>query len=214
MVTFLGVSHHVRDPGGGASQTHDFDLVLPDGTSIAVEVTRFNVQEQVQSWTEIQKRSWRFPNLQARWLVTFVSGRSVKAAHRDLPLLLEGFERRGVMRLDIRDLLSPHHSRDPEDPEGEEATAPVDRSDAEALWSLGVLRICNIGPGDDGIGEILMNEPPAIGNSSADVAIQVVTDVAWLPDNLAKLRGSGRHRATSLHLGGRLSGPRRGGDQW
>ena len=193
MRSYLGGTPVVRDPGGGATQMHDFDLVLAEGRTFAVEVTRFNVPDQLKTWAEVGKRTWQCPNLRYLWLVTFVTGRSVQEAHRQLPGVLEGLEQRAVERLDIREVLSPV----PNDPWDEEPAAPRPTADAEALWSLGVLRVCNLGHGEDGIGAILMNEPPAIGATSADSASLVATKMAWLPDNLAKLRAA---EAPERHL--------------
>lgn len=70
IMSFLGGTTHQVDSGGGAHELHDFDVVPPDGDTIAVEVTRYNVPETLGVLAEVSKRQWAVAELANVWVVS------------------------------------------------------------------------------------------------------------------------------------------------
>jgi hypothetical protein len=68
----LGGVVRERDPGGGAEQLHDFDLVLDDGRTIAVEVTQYTDADALATKHEVAKRDWHSKALHSNWSVSMV----------------------------------------------------------------------------------------------------------------------------------------------
>ncbi len=99
-----GVTTQV-DTGGGPEQRHDFDLELPDGTTVAVEVTRHNNPTNLAVLSELHKRDWHFPQLRNDWIVDMRPVYNVGAVHREIVGLLLALETAGVGELFIRGAL-------------------------------------------------------------------------------------------------------------
>jgi hypothetical protein len=59
-----------RDVPGAPQGIHDFDVELPDGRVVAVEVMRHNSAGRLQVLAEIQERTWTFPGLASSWHLT------------------------------------------------------------------------------------------------------------------------------------------------
>jgi len=83
-----------RDPGGGSGSTHDFDVHLPEGRVVALEVTSSTVREVVEMWDAILGRDWAFPDLGRSWSVSLAAatrgqaGTRIDRFHKQGPPLL------------------------------------------------------------------------------------------------------------------------------
>lgn len=75
---------------------HDFDIRMPDGSVIALEVTQHVVFVREQQRGELGKRTWQFPDLQRDWFADVLQTASVRQLHQQLPGLLGLLERRSV----------------------------------------------------------------------------------------------------------------------
>lgn len=84
-----------RDRWGAPDGTHDFDLHLPDGRVIALEVTSSTVSEVAMMWDAINSLDWCFDHLTHSWSVSLAAARKgspgtrVRRFHKDSPPLLE-----------------------------------------------------------------------------------------------------------------------------
>lgn len=58
-----------KDRPGAPDGTHDFDVLLPDGKRIALEVTTSTIESVLSLWDAVGKRSWEAPSLRALWFV-------------------------------------------------------------------------------------------------------------------------------------------------
>jgi hypothetical protein len=58
-----------RDVRGAPSGTHDFDLKLADGKTIAVEVTSFTDENAQAFWRAVSKKRWRTSELSKSWVL-------------------------------------------------------------------------------------------------------------------------------------------------
>jgi hypothetical protein len=83
-----------RDVVGSPNLTHDYDLLLPDGRVIALEVTRMSVPEVVEMWDAIEALDWGCPELAWNWSISLHaagrgrSGPRVKRFREKAPALL------------------------------------------------------------------------------------------------------------------------------
>jgi hypothetical protein len=79
--------------------THDFDLHLSDGRTVALEVTRLSVPEVVEMWGAIEDLDWGCPELTYNWSISLHSagrgraGTRVKRFRGKAPPLLAVLER-------------------------------------------------------------------------------------------------------------------------
>jgi hypothetical protein len=92
-----------RDAPGAPPGTHDFDLVLPDGRTIAVEVTSATDPAAEAFWRAVTKASWRAPTLKRSWLLDVQTGTNVRAMRRRVEPLLRQLENAGVWQFDEQD---------------------------------------------------------------------------------------------------------------
>ncbi len=79
--------------------THDFDLLLSDRRTVALEVTRLTVPEVVEMWDAIEDLDWACPELTYNWSISLNSagrgraGARVKRFRTKAPPLLAALER-------------------------------------------------------------------------------------------------------------------------
>lgn len=66
----LGARPERRDRPGAPAGTHDFDLHLPDGRVVALEVTSSTVGEVRSMWDTIGRLEWSFPELASNWSIS------------------------------------------------------------------------------------------------------------------------------------------------
>jgi hypothetical protein len=95
---YVGGTVVPRDVPGAPDGTHDLDIVLPDGSVIAVEVTSARESKLLSIYATAFGKRWEAPNLSAHWQVAFESGKAL-----DVPRLaagvvphLELLEKRGL----------------------------------------------------------------------------------------------------------------------
>ena len=87
-----------RDMPGAAPGTHDFDVQLPEGRMIALEVTSSTVPEVVAMWDAIGQLDWAVPSLTRSWSVSLQAaergkaGTRVRRFHKEAPSLLRVLE--------------------------------------------------------------------------------------------------------------------------
>ena len=87
-----------RDMPGAAPGTHDFDVQLPHGRIIALEVTSSTVPEVVAMWEAIGQLDWAVPSITRSWSVSLQAGERGKAGarvrrfHKEAPSLLKVLE--------------------------------------------------------------------------------------------------------------------------
>jgi hypothetical protein len=122
---------------GAAQATHEFDVVLPDGSRIAVEVTAATDQPTERLRGE-RRRDYPAPELAANWNVWMPQDPALDL-RRDLmpklPPLIAVLERHGVAH--VGRFVEP-----PTEPEAAEA--------AERISKLRVHRALRLGPPEDG----------------------------------------------------------------
>ncbi|MDP9333258.1 MAG: hypothetical protein M3Q30_08130 [Actinomycetota bacterium] len=189
-----GVAHQI-DTGGGPEQLHDFDVELPDGTMVAVEVTRHNVPLSLGVLAELDKRDWHFPELRNVWVVDMIPVYSVGLVHRQIAGLLLELETARIDRLLVRGVLFDATLHDDEiDDDEREDRELLDRTGtratAERLRDLGArLVYCLTEAGSHG-GEVIMSEAGQGGSTGPSVIIEMIERHASRPDNVKKLVGA------------------------
>ena len=189
-----GVSHRV-DPGGGSEQVHDFDVHLPDGTVVAVEVTRHNVPANHARSSELAKRDWRFPQLRKVWVVHMIGTYKVGEVHRQIGGLLLSLETAGItyLRLD-EDLFEPEPHEDWMNDDEYKTRDLLDRTRtravAERLRDLGARVVYSETDGGPDGGKVCISETGQGGSTSPSVIVEMIEHLASLPDNEKKLRGA------------------------
>ncbi len=92
----FGGSVHWRDVPGAPPGTHDFDIVCPDGITIAVEVTRITDPVVLAFWTAHSKEKWEAPTLSKSWLLDVDPKASVRALKGRVEPLLHQLEAAGM----------------------------------------------------------------------------------------------------------------------
>lgn len=167
---FLGGTVTPRDPRGGANQIHDFDLSLPDGRTVPVEVTRHTSEAYQARLGAAERMQWHFENLRFDWHVGMLPGFRVKQIHRDLPGLLRRLEDAGRETLLVQRELE-------DNPSGL----------VEELDSLGARIVYRLGDADERGGLIDLGDAPVAGVTAADLVVHVASLHAALTDNQAKL---------------------------
>jgi hypothetical protein len=83
-----------RDLAGGPDATHDFDVHLPEGRVVALEVTSSTVPEVVEMWDAILVRDWSFPELDRSWSLSLTA-----AARGQVGARIDRFYKRGPVLL-------------------------------------------------------------------------------------------------------------------
>lgn len=199
----LGGVEHKVDTGGGAKQLHDFDVELSDGTTIAVEVTRHNIENVLAVPSELDKRDWRFPELRNDWIVEMIPIYQVGEAHREIAGLLRELEAAGVEELMLGRVLFDSSLHDDEIDDDERQDRELldrtgTRTTAKRLSDLGarlVYRWREAGPNG---GEVTMGEASQAGSTDPSVVVELIERHASCPDNVKKLAAASDR--TERHL--------------
>lgn len=191
---FLGGIVRRVDPGGGSVQLHDLDVLLPDGVTIAIEVTRHNSPQALAVLGAIDKRRWKSPELSNVWVVDTTPTVSVAALHRDIARLLQRLEAAGIDTLLVRRESFDATMRDEElDDEEREERDVLERTGtqevAEELSGLGVRLAYSLLPAPTG-GEVIVGEASQAGSTAAAVVAEAVEYHASRSDNIAKLKAA------------------------
>lgn len=169
----LGGTVTPRDLGGGRSQIHDLDLNLPDGRSVAVEVTRHTSEAYQARHGAAERMEWHFADLRFDWHVGMVQHFLVQDINRYLPGLLRRLEQE-----EREAVLVPRELKD-------------DPSELlEELHALGVRITYRLGSADQRGGQIYLGEAPVAGVTAADLVVDVASSHAALADNQAKLKAA------------------------
>jgi hypothetical protein len=71
-----------RDKQGAPPMTHDFDIHLPDGRTVALEVTSLTVPEVVEMWDAIESLDWACPELTFNWSISLQAATRGQAGTR------------------------------------------------------------------------------------------------------------------------------------
>lgn len=169
LVAILGGRSEGRDPGGGRVPIHDFDLHLDDGSVIAVEVTRHNIEAQLQQQAEVARHDPRFPGLQFHWHLGMGRTFDVKRIRTEAPDLLATLEERGTDSIDLV-----------------EATSSDDPTFA-GLRSLGVRLVYRLGHADLDGGALDIGAAPIAGATAPDVAVEAAEQCAGRKGKAEKL---------------------------
>lgn len=164
-----------RDPGGGAEQVRDFHLETEQG-GIAFEVTRHTNESHEATLTEVDKRKWRFPDLQFDWLIGTRLTYSVKQLHANIAALLTRVEATGVVYA--------HIVYDDDLPVA--LTADL----IDALRAVGVKYFWRCDVADPTGGLVIPNVAGVGGTTSASLLIAAAVREANDPGNLKKLRNA------------------------
>lgn len=167
----LGGISRARDPGGGATSVHDFDVVLPGDRVVAVEVTRHTVAAEIESRVAVQRRDWRFEVLRYDWVVDMIPRYSVREVHHRLPSLLSAVEVAGVESFDLKH----------ETPSGAAEEALV------ALRALGARLLYRLTETSGEGGKIILGAAPVVGSTASHVVVEIAQHHANLMDNARKL---------------------------
>lgn len=197
-----GVAQRV-DPGGGAVQSHDFDIALSDGRTVAVEVTRHNVQEALRTLAETSKRSWRFQELRNIWVVKTSLTFAVAPLHKEVADLLAELETAGIDSLHVREALFDETLHDDElDDDERQDRELLERTStwrvAERLRSLGVRHVYQLSEADAGKGEVLVSDAPQVGSTGSSVVVNLLEYHVHQQDNLRKLQAA--YHRSERHL--------------
>jgi hypothetical protein len=174
VTAMLGGTANRVDPGGGAAQVHDFDVLLPGGRTIAVEVTRHNEEASHLILAEIDRRDWRFPTLRYDWVVDMVSSYNVKAIHGRIAAPLATLEACDVEYALLGD-------------KSEDALPAAAREAAGVLVGLGARLVYRLGPADTDGGEVILSDSSRVGSTAPSVIVDLVEHHAARADNQRKL---------------------------
>ena len=185
MALVLGGRPRQYDFNGGTPK-HDFDICMPDGSVIALEITEDKVQERENQRGAIEKLRWRFDDLSREWFVDLIDRVRVQSLNSQLPCLLGHLERDG-----ITELIVPRVADDND----ENTNACI----LQKLRCLGVHACRSYEPEGDSVGLVHIDQSvdPAWGDVDSAVAV-VVRHVSERTDNAHKLRLA--RSATEHHL--------------
>ncbi len=92
----LGGTVVPRDVPGAPPGTHDFDVKLRDGRTVAVEETISTDRRIVQFWHVVHDESWDAPSLRRSWLLNVTPPARVKTLRDRVEPLLRALENAGV----------------------------------------------------------------------------------------------------------------------
>lgn len=157
-------------------QAHDYDIELPDGAVIAVEITQHVPSHAIETDNLIVNRNWQFTCLERDWFVDVVAGAHVGTLHAELAQLLSQLEDGGI--------------------DQQAFTHAEARAAGAGLAALGVLS-CRSYPPEDPVGRIHVHqetETQWIGDANS--ILEVVPLVA---ERKAATLGN-THAATERHL--------------
>jgi hypothetical protein len=149
-----GMEWH-RDRPGAPARTHDFDITLPDGRRIALEVTTIADTEVQAFYTVIGDHDWRAPELRADWWVGLaepeVGGRVIRIKHQKPKIVraLATLEAHDTTGLD-RDALDPCACPP-------ESTPPAVCDAIATLTSAGVLYVQSTGERHDDVARLFFS---------------------------------------------------------
>ena len=106
-----------RDTPGGPAQVHDFDLVLPDGRVLALEVTMAANPHEISQWTAIGQQNWRSTKLADTWTLSLFQvgggpGAQIKKLRKRCEAHLAVLEEHGLSRFEGVNLVLSHRLRD------------------------------------------------------------------------------------------------------
>jgi hypothetical protein len=181
----------LRDRAGAPAGTHDFDIALPDGRRIALEVTTI-ADAKVQGFHNVMgDTDWLGPGLRADWWVGLrepEAGRPVIRIKRQKPKIVEALatlEAHGVSALE-RDALAPW-ARPPE------PTPPAVRDAIGKLTAAGVLHIRSIGEKRDDVARLFFSSQGGATSDPDQLNALVVERVGTKRGKLAAAEASERH---------------------
>lgn len=177
----LGGPSTPRDPGGGRQQLHDFDIELPHGRVVAVEVTRHTVPAELAARAEVARRNWQSALLRHDWVVDMVGHYDVQKVHGRFPALLAAVDAAGVETFDLK-----HRT-----PSGAAEEA------LQALREMGARLLYRLTEASEGGGRIILGTASVAGSTAADVLAEVAEQYAGLADNSRKLAAA---QADERHL--------------
>jgi hypothetical protein len=98
----LGGQVKWRDVPGAAPNTHDFDLHLPNGDIVAVEVTQVTNEEERAFWSPKHKKTWLASSLCKSWALDVDPAKYRHKDRSDIEGLLKEMERLGVEAFGLR----------------------------------------------------------------------------------------------------------------
>lgn len=176
MVRHLGGTWDKRDPGGGPSSVHDFDLVTGEGTRIAVEVTRLTDPARAAADAAIERSNWQVDGIRSDWVVSIRGTPRVKRLKQALPAPM------GVLD---RSPLDRYIFGSPRQPVEVLAVEVLDA--LRVLEGLGVRLLYRLGEAAPGPGELVISEAAVVGSTGTDLLVTAAESLAALPDNLHKL---------------------------
>lgn len=192
------------DPGGGSVQLHDFDLALPSGKVIAVEVTRHTHEATLATQSATDKQRWEYPFLGYHWHLSMTQTFNVKAAAKHLPGLMRAVESSGleavILRAEVVDGSPEEYlGRDKKEMRSVIRERGI-ATQAQELFDLGVRAVLRLGPATDGNGALYLGQAPVGGATASHLLTEVATVHASKPDNLAKLRSAVDHDERHLFV--------------
>jgi len=170
------------DPGGGAVQLPDFEIVDSNGIRMGVmEVTTTTREERARFRARVGKQDWQLAGLSHSWIVVTDSAAEPKLLAQTLGQELQGLEIYGRTGIWIPD----------RDTEG----LPV------SLAELGVVRVCAYQRNKPGKGGWVSVQPLERSGLVGDVDLtQEVQHALDRADNQAKLRVCGGGTGGTLRL--------------
>lgn len=90
---------------------HDYDIILPDVSMIALEVTRHNVEDAIETQQAVDRRTWAFPSLRWSWSVKTMPALTVEHLHRNIARLLTELETAELTRVHVAESLDLRYRR-------------------------------------------------------------------------------------------------------
>lgn len=173
LVAICGGATTRRDPGGGAVATHDFDLQREDGTLLAVEVTRFNLEGELQQQAEISRSDPRFRGLRFNWHLGVTGTADIKRLRREAPNLIVELEARGIQSVQL-----------------DSSSAFGGDAVLTQLQSMGVRLLYTFDGTDDRGGNLDIGSAPRVASSTPEVAADVAELIALRRGKAEKLAAS------------------------
>ncbi|MFP4512467.1 MAG: hypothetical protein ACLFRV_05930 [Acidimicrobiales bacterium] len=166
VAALLGGAPRRRDADDAPPGTHDFDIELPDGCVVALEITQHAYAAVLAQRSLEAKLDWTFDNLRYDWVVDVREPCDVKALNREIAEVLSQFEMVGRDRwLENADSL--------------------DEATTETLARLQVRLIYRLSEAHPAT--VIVGSAPAGGATSPDLLIGIAEDHAGRDDNIRKL---------------------------
>ncbi len=139
-------------------QAHDYDIRLPDGDVITLEVTQHVTETVIETDNLIAKRRWEFACLERDWFVDVVRGVRVETLHAKLPEFLKQLEDAGI--------------------DGQVFTHAEVRTDKVRLAALGVLSCRSYESHDPSRWVHVDQQTAAQSHGGADTVVEAVRRIA------------------------------------